>query len=233
MMAGGYGTQRWVYVALGDSTPAGYGVGGVSYVNYYTEHLQEDLGVQVEVRNFARSGETTGALLEALHGNSALRTALGKARIITLWTGWNDFWPVVSQFMISGEVNLALVQEKIRSLRVNFNAILDEILVLRPAGRVIVRIADSANPFVNEWQSRGWLEKLRGPCFEAWRVPLVEGAKSHGFGVVHTYHAINGPTGAETGGEIFQEDGVHFNSAGHRLLAALHRQAGYAEAGML
>ncbi len=221
--------QRWIYVALGDSTPAGFGVGGVSYVAYYADHLQEDLGVEVEVRNFARSGETTGDLLEALRGNVALRAALGEAQVISLWTGWNDFWPVLSRFMLVGKVNLEPIRHAVQSLRANFDAILDEILSVRHAGRRIVRIADGANPFVDDWAERGWLEVLQGPCFESWRIPLVEAAKSHGFGVVHTYHAINGPTGAERGGDIFQEDGVHFNPAGHKLLATLHRQTGYTE----
>jgi lysophospholipase L1-like esterase len=229
MMAGPSVDQRWIYIALGDSTPAGFGVGGMSYVVYYADHIREDLGVEVNIRNFARSGETTGALLEALRGHAALRDTLGEAQVITLWTGWNDFWPVLSQFMLGGEVNLALIHHAVQSINANFDAILDEILSLKASERTIVRIADGGNPFVDDWAARGWLEKLQDPCFEAWRVPLVEAAKSRGFGVVHSYHAINGSTGIERRGDIFQEDGVHFNQAGHKLLAALHRQAGYAE----
>jgi lysophospholipase L1-like esterase len=168
-------------------------------------------------------------LLNALRRNTALRAALGKAQVITLWTGWNDLWPLLARFMLTGELLFAHLDPIVHSLRVNFEAILDEILQLRSPGNAVVRIADGVNPFVAEWLARGWLEKLHEPCFESWRVPLVDAAEARGFKVVPTYHAIHGPNGTEPGGDIFQEDGVHFNLAGHRLLADLHRQAGYAE----
>jgi len=56
----------WDYVALGDSIPAGYGVKGQSYVIYYAEYIEADLGVKVNVQNWSIPGQTTKQLLTKL-----------------------------------------------------------------------------------------------------------------------------------------------------------------------
>lgn len=85
----------WNLVALGDSTPAGAGVGERSYVAYYAEYIEADLGVCVAVRNWARNGATTGDLLARIRGDPQVRDHLRAARVITLWVGWNDIIPLV------------------------------------------------------------------------------------------------------------------------------------------
>jgi hypothetical protein len=56
------GETSWDLVALGDSTPAGYGVGlDRSYVQIYAEYLKEDLGVTVDVHNYATGSPRTVA----------------------------------------------------------------------------------------------------------------------------------------------------------------------------
>ena len=62
------GDTSWDYVALGDSTPTGYGL-LESYVEYYAAFIEEDLGVKVEIHNFAQDGQSTRILLDHLRGS--------------------------------------------------------------------------------------------------------------------------------------------------------------------
>ena len=94
----------------------------------------------------------------------------------------------------------------------------------------LIRVADTGIPLVNTWQYREWLETLRGPCYEVWREHLIEAAEARGITVVYTYHVLNGPDGDDKIQGIYLDDGIHFNDAGHRLVAELHREAGYAYA---
>jgi len=221
--------KPWDYVALGDSTPAGYGV-DKSYVDYYGEFIAEDQGVQVESHNFSQSGQTTGVLLKQLRNNEELREAVRNAEVITIWTGWNDLSKPLSQYRdetCGGEDNLDCIREAVAALNANIDAILDEILSLTSPQDTLIRIADVGIPFVNTWKHQGWFETLHGPCYEVWRAHLVEASEQRGITVVYTYHVLNGPDGDEKTEGIFQNDGIHFNAEGHRLIARLHREAGY------
>ncbi|RLC70383.1 MAG: hypothetical protein DRI81_19175 [Chloroflexi bacterium] len=228
----GCANKTWDYVALGDSTPAGYGVEN-SYVDYYAEFIEEDLGVQVEVRDFSRSGQSTSSLLNQLRANEDLRAALQDAEVITIWTGWNDLGEPLSQYRnetCGGEDNLECIREAVTALNANIDAILDEILSLTSPRDTLIRIADVGIPFVATWQYHGWFEMLQGPCYEVWRDHLIEAAEQRGITIVYTYHVLNGPNGDEKMEGIYQSDGVHFNEEGHRLVARLHREVGYAYA---
>jgi lysophospholipase L1-like esterase len=225
----GCANRTWAYVALGDSAPAGYGVEN-SYVDYYAEFIEEDLGVRVEVHNYSRSGQSTSSLLERLRTNEDLRGALRDAEVITIWTGWNDLREPLSQYRnetCGGEDNLECIREAVTELNANIDAILDEILSLASPQDTLIRIADVGIPFVTTWQYQGWFETLRGPCYEVWREHLIEAAEQRGITVVCTYEVINGPNGDEKMEGIYLSDGFHFNEEGHRLVARLHREAGY------
>lgn len=225
--------KTWNYVALGDSTPAGFGVSGHTYVEYYAEFIEEDLGVKVQVRNFSRSGETTGSLLTRLRTSEKLRSALREAQVVTIWTGWNDLAHPMALFgdgTCGGEDNLACIRETVTTLNANVDAILNELLSLCNPEDTLIRIADVGIPFVDTWKHRGWFETLQGPCYEAWRDHLVEAAEKRGITVVYTYRVLNGPNGDEKLEGIYQSDGIHFNAEGHQLVARLHREVGYAYA---
>jgi lysophospholipase L1-like esterase len=228
-LVAGCSTSTWDYVALGDSTPDGYGVSH-SYVDYFAEFIEEDLGVQVEVHNFSRSGESTSTLLNRLRTNEDLHEALLEAEVVTIWTGWNDLGEPLAQYRsetCGGEDNLDCIREAVAALNTNIDAILDEILSLTSPQETLVRIADVGIPFVASWQNFGWFETLQRPCYEVWREYLIEAAEQRGITVVYTYRVLNGPNGDEKMDGIYLSDGVHFNEAGQRLVARLHREVGY------
>jgi hypothetical protein len=225
------GDTSWDYVALGDSTPAGDGV-LESYVDYYAAFIEEDLGVKVQIHNFAQNGQSTRVLLGHLGGSEKLREAIRGAEVITVWIGWSDLRRPVELHRsgtCGGTDNLDCIREAVEGLNSNFDAILDEILSLSSPTDTLIRIADVGNHLVGVWKEQGRFDDLKGPCFGAWRDHIVESAEQRGVTVVYTYHVLNGSNGDESWTEkgLSQADGTHFNKEGHRLLARLHREIGY------
>ena len=229
-LAAGCTDRTWDYVALGDSFPAGLGV-EKSYVDYYAELIEQDLGVQVEVHNFSRNGQSTTVLLGRLRKSAELRDAIQEAEVITIWTGWNDLWQELELYrreQCGGEDNLDCIREEVAGLKTDFDAVFDEILSLTSVEDTHVLVGESGIPVVNSWNHYGWFDTLQGPCYEEWRAHLVKSADERGIMVVYTYHTLNGPGGDERLDDRYlQSDGIHLTEEGHRLMADLHRAAGY------
>ena len=229
-LTAGCGPKTWDYVALGDSWPAGYGV-EKSYVDYYAEFIEQDLGVQVEVHNFSVSGQSATLLLGQLRNNVEIREAIQAAEVITIYTGWNDLFRQLELYRreeCGGEDNLDCIRERVVTLNANIDGILDEILSLTSTQDTLIRIAENGIPLMNSWLDKGWFEILRGPCYEDWSEHLIAAAEARGITVVYTYHVLNGPDGDQPMDEsIMQSDAIHPNDEGHKLLARLHRDVGY------
>ncbi|MHA2042852.1 MAG: SGNH/GDSL hydrolase family protein [Candidatus Thorarchaeota archaeon] len=230
VLTAGCADKTWDYVALGDSYPAGLGVEN-SYVDYYAEFIEQDLGVQVEVHNFSRNYQSASLLLYQLRNKQELRDAIKDAEVITIYTGWDDLNTPLELYPVElcgGEDNLDCIREEVAKLKTDIDAILDEILSLSSVQDTLIRIADTNIPFANSWIYKGWFEILRGPCYEEWREHLIGAAERRGITVVYTYYVLNGPNGDQpTKDSITQDDGIHVNEEGHRLIARLHREAGY------
>jgi lysophospholipase L1-like esterase len=223
--------KTWDYVALGDSYPAGYGAER-SYVDYYAEFIEADLGAQVEIHNFARTGLSTSGLLNQIRTDEALRKAMQEAEVITIWIGWNDFRVPLIQYYsgtCGGEGNLDCINEAVNTFERNIDGVLDEILTIANPQDTLILIADTGIPpiFITEWKKRGRFETLQAACFENWRDYMVETAGKRTITVVYTYQILNGPAGVDKMKGIYQSDGIHFNDRGQRLIAELHREVGY------
>jgi len=224
-------------VALGDSTPAGYGVVD-TYVDMYAEYLEADLGVAVSVHNWARGGQHAAELLVVLQENEALRKEIRGADAITIWTGMNDLFVGVG-FQPKGgvcgpweDLDMDCVEERVERLKGNLGAVVAEVLSLCNPEETLVLMADVGNPHAAAWLEMGLLEALKASVMDAWIDHIAEVAEKHGIQVVHTYRVLNGPDGEQgVSPEMLQDDGLHFNSVGHRLLADLHRQVGYGPLG--
>jgi lysophospholipase L1-like esterase len=218
------------YVALGDSIPGGWGVGYENYAEYFADYLQQDLDASVEFHNYARAGDRTYALLDRLQDDTELRQAVADANAITIWIGVNDL-PTPQMLymngMCGGEENLDCIRERIGEINENIDGILDEILALNSSKETRIMIADNAIPlvFVTDWKNHGCFDVLQEEVYESWHDHLYQAARERGIIVVPTYHAINGPSGDQGNDGLYQDDGLHFNVEGHRLIADIHREA--------
>jgi lysophospholipase L1-like esterase len=228
--AGCAGTT-WDYVAFGGSGASGYGV-EKSYVDSFAEFIEQDLGITVNVQNYARAGQTVGRLLTLLREDDEHREAIQDAEVITIWPGiWNDLSGELELYRreeCGGDDNLDCIREEVAELNADLEAILDEIVSLANPQETLIRVAVPYIPFVGSWQYKGWFDILLEPCYLDWRSDLIAAAEARGITVVDMYHALNGPDGDQPlDDDITQSDGWHLNDEGQLLLARLHRDAGY------
>lgn len=226
----------WDLVALGDSTPTGYGVGAEnSYVNVYAGYISEDLGVEVVVHNRATNAtRKVTRWVEVVRTDEELREELRNAEVVTIWMGWHDLIPSIGLarggpcYPQVDIVDVDCFRSITDPMRQGFDDLLSEITSLANPNETLIFIADTGIPFVSQWLQDGTLDELKGPAYEEWRGHLIEAAENHGIHVVYTYQVINGPDGDQTlPPEYSLPDGLHFSVEGHQLIADLHRDIGY------
>ena len=227
------GETTWDLVALGDSTPTGYGVGAqYSYVQILAGYIEEDLGVDVEVNNWATNNTRTVARwVEEVRDNQDLRDDLQNAEVITIWLGWHDVIPKIGlgkggPCYRRDEVDLDCLRGVTDPMQNGFDELLSEIVALADPAETLILIADVGIPgrFVAKWKEYGTLDLLKREAYEVWRDYIIQSASEHKVHVVHTYEVINGPNVDQESQEYSQSDGLHFNKQGHELLADIHRK---------
>jgi lysophospholipase L1-like esterase len=158
-----------LYLALGDSITAGYGVGKffsfpTAYVQFLMRH-EPDL----QLLNFGVNGMTTNGLLVSLRQNSSVRQNVCRASLVTLTIGSNDF--LQSLRNSSGNLNLpqltltlntlgktmCQVGEELRSMNPWATLKIGTLYNPLPAGpyaqysRQVQQILDQANSMICTW----------------------------------------------------------------------------------
>lgn len=232
----------WDLVSLGDSTPAGAGVGSnQSFVYIYAGYIEEDLGVPVTVHNYATGGlRTVADWVEVVRSNKELREDLRNAEVITIWLGSHDLLRAAGIgrggpcYPRAGEIDLDCLQAMTDRMRKGFDSLFAEITALANPDETLILAAELGipPPMFRAWIEDGTLDQLKGPAYEVWRDHLIQAAGRHGVRVVATYEVLNGPNGdQETPPEYLQPDRTHFNEQGHKLVADLFRGAGYETSG--
>lgn len=230
------GDTTWDLVALGDSTPTGYGVDADgSYVQVYAGYIEEDLEVEVAVHNWATNTTRTVAdWVGVVRSKEELREDLRNAEVITIWLGWHDVIPNIIRggrcYKSAADVDMDCLGEVTQPMQEGFDKLLSEIVSLASPDETLILIADVGIPsfFVAMWKEGGTLDVLKRNAYEVWREYLIQAAHKHGIHIVSTYEMLNGPNGdREMPPEYMQSDGLHFNEKGHKLIADLHRNVGY------
>ena len=155
---------------------------------------------------------------------------MADADVITIWVGFNDL--VTPQMlylngMCGGDENLDCIRDRVGEMNENIDGILDEILALNPSEETRIMIADNAIPpvFVTSWKNHGSFDVLQDEACESWQEHIHLAARERGIIVIPSYKAINGPLGDQVDDGLYQTDGIHFNEAGQKFLADLHREA--------
>jgi len=217
----------WKLVALGDSFPAGFGVGGISYIDHFIKMLRMDNNINVDVVNFAQSGARTSDLLLQLQSNLILQEKLQTADIVTIWIGWNDMIYALSLFdskVCGGVDNLDCIRKAAKQINNNLDGIYDCIMKLIQPSKAKVFIADYFIPpaLIEMWHEHGDYASIKEAAYESWRRYLVSEAEERGIQVVGTYQALNGPEGITMLEGKTQADGFHLNRKGHKNLAEIH-----------
>lgn len=221
-------TAKWDLVAIGDSTPGGYGVlPDEVYTRVYARMLADELGVGVTVRDHATWAQRTLADWYGLvRSDDSLKHDLAGAEVVTLFVGPHDFvdalmggctgaWPDPLE---------ACFRAATASIPRDFDRLLGAIRGVVPERATILVGYDGGLPlaFYEDWSSRPYWPAMKRIFVDEWRPGLQAAAKAHNATIIPLNDATHGKDGKPLQPELSQSDKVHFNREGHQFLAELH-----------
>lgn len=158
----GSSSPALTYLALGDSWPEGAHCGGCrTFAGLYADGLSAQTGRKIRFEDltgqaqpyFEELGGGSASLLRALRSDSATRRVVAEADVIMIATGPNELDAALEPAKAGtcgGEDDMACFRNQRRMWEKNFDAILDEIEVLRAGKPTAVRLVSAANAFVSE-----------------------------------------------------------------------------------
>ena len=221
---------EWTVVAIGDSTPAGFGVAAEDrYPRVYADLLADDLGAEVRAANHA-TGQTRSVSewVEIVQTDETLIADLSEADVVLVWLGWHDILPIVylrSAMSWPDPIRPELLAKN-DELAEAWPALIAMLRRTAPPDATIL-VADTGlpSPIVEKYGDEPFWPELEQLVFLDWRDVLIGSAAEHGAVVVPTWEAMTEAEG-ETDPQLdfASEDGLHLNEAGHRFLAELHRE---------
>jgi lysophospholipase L1-like esterase len=233
------------YTAMGDSLA--YGIldfGGGGYVQRYGTYLQADTGSSVYLNNLGQNGWTSSQLLNALRTNSSFRGSVAASQIVTWDIGGNDFLRIAKSYQektCGGADNQDCLRNGVANFKANWSAIIAEILALRSTSNTVIRTMDIYNPFVtaqkasDSWPGDNGLSDFQAikPYLDETNNYIASTAAANNIPCAKVYQAFNGAGGDEDAGSKgyispYDYSGVHPGELGHKVIADLFRNLGYA-----
>jgi len=197
-----------LYLALGDSITAGYGVESpFSFPNVYANFLRRHYP-DLSMLNFGINGLTTSGLLYQLKTNQRLRHSLSQAFLITLTIGSNDLLRLI------GNPNQPIKTSQLPIIQGNMSKTLmqigQEIRLLNPLA--MVKVATLYNP-LPAGPYAYYYAQVQGIIDNA-NAMIVMWAKRYGFVVVNLDREIKGRESVFIG-----QDLAHPSAAGYQMIA--------------
>ncbi|KJR48841.1 Lipase/Acylhydrolase with GDSL-like motif [Desulfosporosinus sp. I2] len=198
-----------LYVALGDSITAGYGVASpFSFPNLYANFLRRH-DKALHVLNLGVNGLTTSGLLNLLKFNQGFRHSITQASLITLTIGSNDLLRLIDS------MHQRLNQSQIPLIFVNMNKTLglvgQEIRILNP--NVVVKVATLYNPLTGWVPYANYYGLVQGMIDKANAI-IITWARSFGEVVVYLDREFKGKEPLLIG-----QDHAHPNALGYQVIA--------------
>lgn len=195
-----------LYVALGDSITAGYGVGNHNFAQlYYSTLLSQTPNLRFI--NFGINGLTTSKLSNLLISNPSLRNFITQARVITLTIGSNDLIGTGISILRGTQPDIPAT---LANLAQQLQFIGQQIRSLNPVA--LVKVSTIYNPLL-----AGPYYQYSAPAQELMNQAnkiIVHWAKRYGFGVVQVDRVFRGKENLVIGPDHF-----HPNLIGHQIIA--------------
>ncbi len=226
-----------VYVVMGNSllfsTPA------VMYA--YRDILQEDLGVEVDMRDHTVGGQATHHFLTQLRTNDRLRSDLAQADVVLLVVP-NDEWkePGYTIMGMDGrDPTICGGDDGLLCLRVaaaNYNAMADEIFAeltaLADPSETVIRVMDF-QLFTPGEDDEAAVATL-APLWQESQEYVETVASRYGIPVAQVFDELMSPNGIGIPEEkgLVSSDGVHYTEVGTQLIAQMIRELGYEPVGV-
>lgn len=197
-----------LYLALGDSITAGYGVGNpFSFPNIYANFLMRH-NPDLRLLNLGVNGLTTSGLLNLLKSNPRIRKCVSQASLITLTIGSNDLLRLIRN--PNQPVQPSLLPVILGNMNKNLLQIGQEIRLLNPSA--IVKVATIYNP-LPAGPYAGYSSLVQGIIANA-NGMIITCARRYGFMVVDLDREMKGKESLYIGGDY-----AHPSSAGHQMIA--------------
>lgn len=231
--------QKWQYTALGDSLAVGV-FAFQGYVHRYQDYIQTDTGAGVSLRNLGQNGWTSADLLSALRTDGSFRRSVRGSPVVTWNIGGNDMRHVREAYK-NGSCDAVCLADSVAAIKANWDGIIAEILALRAEtsgaiANTIIRTMNLYNPYVDEDKASDSdgdtvsdFDELQ-PYFKEVNAYMGQTAGVAGILCADVALAFNGPNSdedPELKGYI-SSDGLHPNDTGHKVMADLLRELGYA-----
>lgn len=206
----------WNYAVLGDSSSWGF-------PKFYAGYIEADLGVKVNMLNWASGGLTSADVLKGLRDNPKERVDVSQAQVVTFYG--NPLHLIGMRITGSEFGQNDCSPEKVAAYKAELGAIADEVLALRKGQPTIIRTYTRFMPFYRLWQEQG-AEYRR--CVAALDAAIFEVGKERGILVADVGLALNGPNREQDPNEKgYLYDGIHENDEGAKVVADVFRKLGY------
>jgi hypothetical protein len=218
---------EWDYVALGESMNFGM-------ISRYAEMLEQDLGVRVELHDWARANDHSSSLLERLRTNEQLRQDLREAEVVTFQIPIRVIVEPFKTFEFGdpgecgGDDNQDCLRDAFETYMADTDEIIAEIVSLRSPSDAVIRAQDVYQIKVRETQETGSFEIINGYWRDA-NAHMIEIATRYGIPVARVYDAFMGENGVEDPRDqgLMVSDGLHPSPEGATLMAKLFQELGY------
>lgn len=209
----------WDLVALGDSTPGGYGIREKDrYTRVYARLLAQELGIRVRVHDHSTWALQTVADWKTLVATDrSLRADLRRAEVVTTFLGAHDLLVALAECTGNWPHPLrTCISSRMASMPADLDRLLASVRTLAGKKATVLVGWDGASP---PTPPEGMSGKPYWPQVKAIQLALRPGMLK----AADANEAIVIPLSAQRiRPALLQPDGVHFNEKGHRFLAELH-----------
>jgi hypothetical protein len=223
----------WNLVVIGDSSLWGVG-------EAYAALIEADLGVSVEVDDFAVGSASAGKVRDVLEGGETtsfqyekLPEAVKEAEVVIMFL--NPLDSINPQKPLNFEACFfsdgppaACELTGMKQWITDLNAIWGEIIRLRDGKATILRATDLYNPLVTPWKEAGIFEACTA-CWETMSSAARQAAAVYNIPLLSQLDVLNGPNHDEDPREkgYIQDDGEHLTELGVQRIAEALAAMGY------
>jgi lysophospholipase L1-like esterase len=157
-----------------------------------------------------------------------LRDDIINAEVITIGIGFADMRDVIQLYGAGGSNQPQRINEKLKTFREDYDAILSEILSLNNSTETLICVMDFYCPYVRSHKDSGIYEDTKRYWME-FNKCIAEVAGKHGIPVVQVFQAMNGVQGDDDPNVqgYLASDGFHLSDEGYKVVAKLFRELGY------
>jgi lysophospholipase L1-like esterase len=203
--------SKHLYLAMGDSITAGYGVGlQSSFPSIYSTVLRQQFP-DLHYVNLGVNGLTTGRLLSMV-GTPRIRSLVSRSRIITITIGSNDLLTEIKALACGCQINVDLA---LANMANNLMLLGNSIRINNPYA--VVKVATIYNPLPNG-PLQMYAPQAQGVIDKANQI-IAYSARANNFVPVPVSQAFRGREAFLLGPDHF-----HPNLIGHRVIAELFCQ---------